>query len=124
MRVQLLAAFCVLVFSTGLMSDVVIYMNYLANQAEITELFCINKDVPEMKCDGKCHLKSQLEKQSGHEPAPPSEVKFERLHFVAVDFNGCSILLNSDKKPNLKRDFTPSILNGHSKVDLPPPRLT
>ena len=32
------------------------------NQKKIVELFCINKDKPEMACDGKCYLKDKLEK--------------------------------------------------------------
>lgn len=34
------------------------------NQAEITELFCINKEKPRLKCNGKCHLKSTMETSS------------------------------------------------------------
>jgi hypothetical protein len=30
------------------------------NQKQIIELFCINKSKPELKCDGKCYLKSTL----------------------------------------------------------------
>lgn len=30
---------------------------YLLNQDFITETFCVNKDKPELSCNGKCHLK-------------------------------------------------------------------
>ncbi|MCD8528555.1 MAG: hypothetical protein LRY27_00890 [Chitinophagales bacterium] len=31
-------------------------------QKQLTETFCVNKDKPEMHCNGKCHLKSAFEK--------------------------------------------------------------
>ena len=36
---------------------------YELNKDYITELFCVNKDKPELKCHGKCHLKKQVESQ-------------------------------------------------------------
>lgn len=35
-------------------------LNFYANQKLITEKYCENKDKPQMKCEGKCHLKKQL----------------------------------------------------------------
>lgn len=42
--------------------NVVFYAHYQLNKAEIIELFCINKSKPRLKCDGKCHLKTTLQK--------------------------------------------------------------
>lgn len=36
---------------------------YELNKASITQKFCINKDKPQLHCNGKCHLKKQLEQQ-------------------------------------------------------------
>jgi hypothetical protein len=30
------------------------------NQKQLTALFCVNKNKPELKCDGKCYLKNSL----------------------------------------------------------------
>ena len=46
-------------------SQLTVYGYFLVNQAEITELFCINKEKPRLKCNGKCHLKSTMENSSG-----------------------------------------------------------
>jgi hypothetical protein len=35
-------------------------VSYFVNQAEIIELFCINKEKPMLQCDGKCHLATQF----------------------------------------------------------------
>lgn len=48
----------------------VIVVNYELKKAEITEMFCINKDRPEMACQGKCHLKKQLREQADNGPEP------------------------------------------------------
>ena len=41
--------------------NAVFYAYYQWNKAEITELFCINKNKPRLKCDGKCHLQTTLQ---------------------------------------------------------------
>lgn len=48
----------VLIFSTNLKSFITI--DYLFNQAEITQLFCVNKDQPTLQCNGKCHLAKEI----------------------------------------------------------------
>lgn len=37
---------------------------YLVNQDYIAEFLCINKDKPELSCNGKCYLAKQLQKAS------------------------------------------------------------
>jgi hypothetical protein len=39
----------------------VIQGSYELNKAEIIAKFCVNKDKPAMKCDGKCYLAKQLQ---------------------------------------------------------------
>ena len=38
----------------------VVWIRYELNMDEITELFCINKDKPELMCNGKCHVSKEL----------------------------------------------------------------
>lgn len=40
--------------------DVATYGYFYLNQEYITDLFCINKDKPEILCSGKCYLKASL----------------------------------------------------------------
>jgi hypothetical protein len=37
-------------------------VNFVVHQKEITELECINKDRPQMNCNGNCYLSKQLQK--------------------------------------------------------------
>ncbi|MEZ4979165.1 MAG: hypothetical protein R2772_07690 [Chitinophagales bacterium] len=41
-------------------NHLLIFAWYLANQEAITEQFCVNKDKPELQCNGKCHLNDVL----------------------------------------------------------------
>src|SRR5690554_6685366 len=124
MQTLFLSAFCILVFATGLFRDSAIYIHYLANRTEIIALFCVNKDIPEMKCNGKCHLKDQLERQNDQESAPPAEFSFKRLHFFTTDNDFKFYLYFTVEKSNPIPDPAPSVLNGYSVVDLPPPRFS
>lgn len=42
---------------------VLVYLNYYVNYDYYVNVLCENKDKPEKKCNGKCHLKKQLEQQ-------------------------------------------------------------
>jgi hypothetical protein len=39
-------------------------MDYAINYDYISKVLCINKDKPELKCNGKCHLMKELAKAS------------------------------------------------------------
>ncbi len=43
------------------------YVEYFLNQDYIAEFLCINKEKPELECNGKCHLVKELEKQQGND---------------------------------------------------------
>lgn len=49
-----------LIFSTGLIYQTLTVVNFYSNRAEIAEKYCVNKEKPEKKCHGKCHLEKQL----------------------------------------------------------------
>jgi len=55
-------------------------------------MYCINKDRPEMQCNGKCHLKYKLakDKNKGELPINPVKEKKEIQFFY---------LIKSDDKP-------------------------
>ena len=65
-------------------SKFVIFCAYLVNKEYITEVLCVNKDKPTMKCNGKCHLTKQLAKasESGSENSPEKKISFEQTEIV------------------------------------------
>ena len=58
---QIVFGFSLLLFSFQQVNSFYQFVHYKLNQEEITLEFCINKDKPEMQCDGKCHLAKKLE---------------------------------------------------------------
>ena len=72
----------VLLFSTNLKSFITI--NYLLNKAEITELFCINKEKPKLECNGKCHLGKELAKENSDSDANPFSGKTSKTEIPQV----------------------------------------
>lgn len=47
-------------FSLVALKEVTFYSLFKLNQQVIEDVFCINKEKPEMKCQGKCHLNTML----------------------------------------------------------------
>ncbi len=46
------------------------YGYYYIDQSGFIEQFCVNIEKPELKCDGKCHLKEITEKDATNNEAP------------------------------------------------------
>ncbi len=70
------------VYLTGLMRTFVPYLDYMLNKEYIVTELCVNKDKPEMECNGMCYLMTQVEEtQSPAEspdcPAPPVAEELE-----------------------------------------------
>ena len=63
------------VIITQLLSALIIIVNYEIHKDYITQNFCENKNKPQMHCNGKCHLKKQLQKQEKNENAPVNPIK-------------------------------------------------
>ncbi|MCB9245623.1 MAG: hypothetical protein H6606_04265 [Flavobacteriales bacterium] len=62
-----------------LLVSLAIIVRFEFNRDYITEVFCINKDKPELNCHGTCHLNKQLQKQNvltGDDPAELVELNF------------------------------------------------
>jgi len=62
------------------------YVEYILNQNYIAEFLCINKDKPELQCNGKCHLVKQIEKQQENEPLSSLRISLENypIGFVTI----------------------------------------
>lgn len=65
-----------------MLHNAAVYLNYVMNQTEIVDLFCINKEEPEIQCNGTCHLKKQMAPTENNAQPSPPEVRFELLHMV------------------------------------------
>jgi len=50
-----------------LLKPIVPVFQYVINYEYISEVLCVNKEKPELKCNGKCHLMQELAKASEDE---------------------------------------------------------
>ena len=64
----------------------VLVVNYELKQAQITAEFCVNKQKPDLHCNGKCHLANELKKadQADKKLPTPVKEKFEVLQFYVA----------------------------------------
>ena len=72
------------------------FVHYKLNEEQITMDFCINKDKPEMQCNGKCHLAKKMETEPSYSvevskktkkvPVPQDKlrVQFEILFYSEI----------------------------------------
>lgn len=56
------AIMLLLIISIPMLSKATLWFYFLSNRSEIAQTKCINKDIPESCCKGKCYLGSQLKK--------------------------------------------------------------
>lgn len=101
-------------------------ISYFVNQAEIIELFCINKEKPQLKCDGKCHLATQLaEVETDTEETPFSQSNLSYELEIDLSLTETKIEFNP-KIENLKKQnqfyYTSSISDGYYSILSPPPK--
>jgi hypothetical protein len=64
----------------------IFYAKYQWNKAEITELFCVNKDKPRLKCDGKCHLQTTLQTVEDQSPSTGAVLNYVSLTVFVEEF--------------------------------------
>ena len=82
-------------------SDLILVVHYEINKSYITQHFCVNRDKPYMHCNGKCHLKKQLEENHKKEPNPFNNAHHRhdlQLFPTNLKFTGIAAHLKSDKR--------------------------
>lgn len=113
-----IAMLALLLQSAGQM---VILINFKINQAYIARVLCENKDKPEMKCNGKCHLNKKLKEQDKKEQNLPPQIKLKEQNlFFEQTHRGVTLnLLESLSCFTIYK--TPSILHGFGALVFRPP---
>ena len=55
------------------------YAYYKLDPIGFIEILCVNKDKPELECNGKCHLKKVAQSQDKEQKTPESIIDFKEL---------------------------------------------
>lgn len=101
-------------------------VNYVANYDYIVENFCVNKDKPELKCNGQCYLMKQLAEQTDDDQTNPFEKqkKSESSEIVFLEKYNYSIpsVMELDSFPLFAYRYNLSVNDSLSVLD-PPPKV-
>jgi len=88
---QPIAILLLLIFFSGIGIKSIVTFHYFFNKAEIIELFCVNKEKPQLQCKGKCHLAQELkevEQENEAQPYLPVQTNLNvELIFILEDIN-------------------------------------
>jgi len=125
---KLLSFILVLSFFSYQSYHSLIYMNYIVNKNHFANVLCENKDNPEKQdCNGKCHLKKQLDKQKPVEDKHP----FSKTMVINFYPDLLAVLLDScDRVNQFKISYTimlprkHSVLDNHIRDIFHPPEVT
>lgn len=97
-------------------------VNFYSNRAEITQKYCVNKEKPEKKCHGKCHLEKQLNVTSASEN-PAEKQSIQPISFwlfgveILKELRIETFQLNSKKSDDL---FVKATANADTSMFVPP----
>ena len=92
------------------------FLTYQVNYEYISKVLCVNKDKPKLECNGKCHLKKELKKQTESDSENPTSVVkltlseeliypgagVEKIETILIEntFSSLNILFHSDADLN------------------------
>lgn len=62
-------------FVLQLSGKFIVLVNYAINKDYVAKVLCVNKNKPQMHCNGKCHLKKQLKTEDKKEQSPVNPLK-------------------------------------------------
>ncbi len=106
-----------------MLSKLFLVTNYLYQYDYYINVLCENKDKPELKCNGTCHLAKELKVVDEKESAPelPAQVKVEpALFYQAVE----EITFATEReKITFPKTSSGIYLSPYLKANLPPPRV-
>lgn len=113
--------FSILLLSAFLLPQLVkvgIFVSFKANQDFIAKVLCINKDKPEMKCNGKCHLAKELNKTENKDENLPITIsnKTEITLFIenqeTFELKKQLGFLTKERFSDIKKDYHSSFIDG------------
>ena len=125
MRIWLNLAVIALFFCS-LFQPVLPVYKYLLNYDYIVNVLCINKEKPELQCNGKCYLKKELSASKITSDQNPEELlnyRFKPVPLYFEDFKGFQQFDILEEKRTLIFCRSTDFKNHFTKPILPPPRL-
>lgn len=97
-------------------SSMVSFAGYQLNKNFIAKVLCINKEVPQKNCQGKCHLKKELEKQEDQQKNSGNTIDDKQFNIFnglssTAELNSLPIYISSNFTINNISIFIKPVLN-------------
>lgn len=100
------------------------YVNYYLNKEKIAEEKCVNKDKPELACDGKCYLKSQVIREQQEQDESPAVVNIDLEKYLFDTLSVLGYSLTQDFKSITKQNLIEfDLLCSNIEIPFPPPKV-
>ena len=116
----------VFLFLSSIIRPVLPVYEYLLNYDYIVNVLCINKDKPEMHCDGKCYLKNEISKSNNLDNSSKKALANYQFKPVPVYFETTSesmwIFIYDEMNENILFKVN-SFDNVLIEINPPPPRV-
>lgn len=88
MRKQLITIFLMLVWLCQLSDRYFVMFEFYINQEYVARNLCVNKDKPQLQCNGQCHLEKQLDEEEKREQNNP-ERRTDNKNEIVYDGSSC-----------------------------------
>lgn len=111
------------VFILQTFNKTIIYFNFELNKDYITKNLCVNRNKPQMHCNGKCHLKKQLAKEEKKEQSPANSTKEKNEIQFFSEINSNINLLNPSVTTILRPSYSLSLSEKHLHAVFLPPKV-
>lgn len=83
---------CALAFFLHHWSASIIQLDFQIHRETVVSLFCVNKESPELQCEGQCHLDKQLKSDESHKNETNStKVEISTTVLAPVSLNSQSL---------------------------------
>jgi len=126
---KLLSILLLIVYVSILFRPIYPYLEYAINKDYIAQVLCINKDEPVLQCDGKCHLKKEIEKandsnENSDSSVPSRKISIKETLFTHLTVNSSK---STDELTTKNRLRSSSFLNEYEvyiDIEIPPPNFS
>lgn len=98
-----------------------VYAYYYLDTADFIENLCVNKDKPEMHCNGKCHLKKVAQENSAKDDKVPfKDINFKEIILYVVAQTSYNFINTTVKKKEISSYTNLYAFLVTSSLDHPP----
>ena len=123
---RVFAIFALALYVLALARPLAPYIEYGINKDFIATVLCINKDKPELKCDGKCYLAKQVKKASeSDEQIPQTPKRLALENFPYAWYGKCCFESNlkTISKEVISTPYAFSVKTDYINNSTPPPEF-